>query len=59
MRENKEFAEKIQSIKRSEAEEKEQNKSQEDLYNEESIYAKFTTAEDNKIMPEFHSTELG
>ena len=55
-RENKEFAEKIQSIKSSEAEEKEQNKSQEDLYNEESIYAKFTSAEDNKIMPEFHST---
>jgi len=57
VRESKEFAEKIQSIKRSEAEEKEQNKSQEDLYNEESIYSKFTTAEDNKIMPEFHSTE--
>ena len=35
--------------------EKEQSKSQEDLYNEESIYAKFTTNEDNKIMPEFHS----
>ena len=27
------------------------------MYNEESIYAKFTTAEDNKIMPEFHSVE--
>ena len=57
VRENKEFGEKIQSIKRSEVEEKEQSKSQEDLYNEESIYAKFTTAEDNKIMPEFHSVE--
>ena len=56
MRENKQFAEKIESIKRSEAEEKEQSRSQEDLYNEESIYAKFTTPEDNKIMPEFHST---
>ena len=56
IRDNKQFAEKIESIKRSEAEEKEQSKSQEDLYNEESIYAKFTTAEDNKIMPEFHST---
>ena len=42
IRENKEFAEKIISIKQSEAEEKEQSKSQEDLYNEESIYAKFT-----------------
>ena len=57
VRENKEFGEKIQSIKRSEVEEKAQSKSQEDLYNEESIYAKFTTAEDNKIMPEFHSVE--
>ena len=56
IRNNKEFVEKIESIKRSEAVEKEQSKSQEDLYNEESIYAKFTTAEDNKIMPEFHST---
>ena len=42
VRKNKEFAEKIQSIKRSEIEEKEQSKSQEDLYNEESIYAKFS-----------------
>ena len=52
---NKGFAEKVASIKRAEVEEKEQTKSQEDLYNEESIYAKFTSAEDNKIMPEFHS----
>ena len=57
IKENKDFAEKIESIKRSEAEEKEQSKSQEDLYNEESIYAKFTTPEDNNIMPEFHSTD--
>ena len=51
------FAEKIISIKRSEVEEKEQSKSQEDLYNEESIYAKFTSTEDNKVMPEFHKAE--
>ena len=57
IRENKEFGEKVESIKRSEAEEKEQSKSQEDLYNEESIYAKFTSPEDNNIMPEFHSTD--
>ena len=57
VRDNKQFAEKIESIKRSEAEEKEHSKSQEDLYNEESIYAKFTSNEDNKIMPEFHSVE--
>tara|TARA_B100001093_G_C26290549_1_gene785068 strand:- start:9 stop:650 length:642 start_codon:yes stop_codon:yes gene_type:complete len=54
---SKEFAEKIASIKSSEVEEKEQSKSQEDLYNEESIYAKFTTLEDNKIMPEFHKVD--
>ena len=54
---NKDFAEKIISIKRSEVEEKEQTKSQEDLYNEESIYAKFTSVEDNKIMPEFHKVD--
>ncbi|MAW17386.1 MAG: exodeoxyribonuclease I [Candidatus Pelagibacter sp. TMED272] len=52
---NKEFAEKVISIKRLEVDEKAQTKSQEDLYNEESIYAKFTSSEDNKIMPEFHS----
>ena len=56
VKENKEFADKILTIKRLEFEEKEQSKSQEDLYEEESIYTKFTTIEDNKIMPEFHST---
>tara|TARA_X000001036_G_scaffold206226_1_gene193823 strand:- start:148 stop:789 length:642 start_codon:yes stop_codon:yes gene_type:complete len=57
LKENKEFAQKIISIKRSEVEEKEQSKSQEDLYNEESIYAKFTSTEDNKVMPEFHKVD--
>ncbi len=57
IKKNKEFAEKIITIKRTEAEEKEQSKSQEDLYNEESIYAKFTSTEDNKIMPEFHNAD--
>ncbi len=55
IRGNNEFAEKILTIKRLESEEKEQSKSQEDLYEEESIYTKFTSAEDNKIMPEFHN----
>ena len=41
---NKEFAEKVISIKRLEVDEKAQTKSQEDLYNEESIYAKFTSS---------------
>ncbi|OUW73910.1 MAG: exodeoxyribonuclease I [Pelagibacteraceae bacterium TMED216] len=57
IRGNNEFAEKISTIKRLESEEKEQSKSQEDLYEEESIYTKFTTTEDNKIMPEFHSVD--
>tara|TARA_B100000579_G_scaffold422268_1_gene424086 strand:- start:1063 stop:2481 length:1419 start_codon:yes stop_codon:yes gene_type:complete len=54
---NKEFSEKITSIKRSETEEKEHTRSQEDVYNEESIYTKFSSVEDNKIMPEFHSVD--
>tara|TARA_Y100000816_G_scaffold285983_1_gene266379 strand:+ start:52 stop:1473 length:1422 start_codon:yes stop_codon:yes gene_type:complete len=51
------FAEKVSSIKRLEVDEKQQTKSQEDLYSEESIYTKFTSTEDNKIMPEFHNVE--
>ena len=57
IKDNDQFAEKILTIKRLEAEEKEQFKSQEDLLSEESIYTKFTSAEDNKIMPEFHKTD--
>ena len=57
IKDNKEFAEKILSIKRFEIEEKEQTKSQEDIYNEESIYTKFTSNEDNRIMPEFHNVD--
>ena len=57
IKENKQFAEKISLILQEEAEEKEQIKSQEDIYEEESIYTQFTSAEDNKIMPEFHQTK--
>jgi len=57
IKDDDQFAEKILTIKRLEAEEKEQFKSQEDLLSEESIYTKFTSAEDNKIMPEFHKTD--
>jgi exodeoxyribonuclease I len=53
------FAKKISLIKHEEAEEKDQSKSQEDVYNEESIYKKFTSTEDNKIMPEFHDADWG
>ena len=51
----KEFAEKINSIKKEEAEEKMHSKSQEDIYTEESIYTKFTSTEDNNLMSEFHT----
>ena len=54
---SKEFSEKIGLIKQEEANEKSQSTSQEDIYNEESIYKKFTDLEDNKIMPEFHKAE--
>ena len=52
---DKEFAEKINSIKKEEAEEKMHSKSQEDIYTEESIYTKFTSTEDNNLMSEFHT----
>ena len=57
VKENKQFAKKISLILQEEAEEKEQIKSHEDIYEEESIYTQFTSAEDNKIMPEFHQTK--
>ena len=56
VKDNKDFAEKIISIKQLEIEEKEQTKSQEDLTPEESIYDfSQSKKEDNKIMTEFHS----
>jgi len=57
IKDHKQFAEKISQILQDEAEEKEQTRSQEDVYEEESIYTKFTSAEDNRIMPEFHKAE--
>jgi exodeoxyribonuclease-1 len=57
VKDNQAFAEKISLILQEEADEKEQTKSQEDIYEEESIYTKFTSAEDNKILPEFHNVE--
>jgi exodeoxyribonuclease-1 len=57
IKDNKKFAEKISLILQDEAEEKEQTKSQADVYEEESIYTKFTGPEDNKMMPEFHKAE--
>ena len=56
IKDNREFAEKIITIKQLEVEEKEQTKSQEDLTPEESIYDfSQSKKEDNKVMSEFHS----
>ena len=57
IKDNENFAQKISSIKQEEAEEKKHSKSQEDVYNEESIYTKFTSIEDNRLMPEFHKAD--
>ena len=57
IKDNKNFAEKISLILLEEAEEKEHTKSQEDIYEEESIYKKFTSTEDTRIFPEFHNVD--
>ncbi len=57
IRENKEFAKKVSVILDEDAKERQELDSQLDVYAEESIYKKFTSAEDNKIMPEFHKAD--
>ena len=57
VRENKEFAKRVAIILDDEARERQELDSQLDIYPEESIYKKFATAHDNKIMPEFHRAE--
>ena len=57
IRENKEFAKKIATILDDDAREKQELDSQMDIYPEESIYKKFATDHDNKLMPEFHKAE--
>ena len=57
IKKNKKFAENVSLILREEAEEKEQSKSQEDIYEEESIYLRRTPNEDNKVMTSFHKAE--
>ena len=54
---NKDFANKVSSILDDEAREKQDFDSQEEVYAEESIYKKFTSKEDNAIMPSFHKAE--
>ena len=57
IKENKEFSKKVSEILNEEAMEKHDFDSQEEVYAEESIYKKFTTKEDNAIMPSFHKAE--
>jgi exodeoxyribonuclease-1 len=57
IKENKNFSKKVSMILNEEAMEKHDFDSQEEVYAEESIYKKFTTREDNAIMPSFHKAE--
>jgi len=57
IKENKNFSNKVASILDEEAREKKDFDSQEEVYAEESIYKKFTTKEDNAIMPAFHKAD--
>ena len=52
---NEKFSQKIIIALREIAEEKEQSKSQEDIYAEESIYTKFTSAKDTNLFPAWHA----
>tara|TARA_B100000029_G_scaffold322397_1_gene314760 strand:+ start:54 stop:1472 length:1419 start_codon:yes stop_codon:yes gene_type:complete len=54
IRENKEFAKRVETILDDDAREKKELDSQIDIYPEESIYKKFALDYDNKLMPEFH-----
>ena len=57
IRGNKEFVKKVARILDEDAREKQELDSQIDVYAEESIYTKFTSTDDNKIMPEFHKVD--
>ena len=51
---NEKFSQKLITILREIAEEKEQLKSQEDIYAEESIYTRFTSSKDTNLFPLWH-----
>ena len=57
IRDNKDFINKVSSFLDDEAREKQDFDSQEEIFAEESIYKKFTTKEDNSIMPSFHKAK--
>ncbi len=52
---NEKFSQNILHALREVAEEKEQSKTQEDLYAEESIYSKFTSNKDTALFPAWHA----
>ncbi len=55
VRDNEKFSQNILTALREVAEEKEQSKSQEDIYAEESIYKKFTSNKDTALFPSWHA----
>ena len=55
IRNNEKFSQNILTALREIAEEKEQSKSQEDIYAEESIYNKFTSNKDTALFPTWHA----
>ena len=57
IKKNEDFASRVASVLDDEAREREDEGSQEEVYAEESIYKKFTSKEDNAIMPSFHKAE--
>jgi exodeoxyribonuclease-1 len=55
IRNNEKFSQNILHALREVAEEKEQSKTQEDIYAEESIYTKFTSNKDTALFPAWHA----
>ena len=58
VRGNEKFSQNILTVLRENAEEKEQSKSQEDIYAEESIYKKFTSNKDTALFAAWHSASF-
>jgi len=57
IKQNTDFAEKVRTVLGDDAKEKQDFESQEEIYAEDSIYKKFTSKEDNVIMPAFHKAD--
>ena len=57
VRENEKFSQNILTALREIAEEKEQSKSQEQIFAEESIYTKFTSNKDTALFPAWHAAQ--